>query len=800
MLARRTFLIGGASLAGMSVLAIGWSVSQAREERCAGKTIETPGSNVKLNGWVMIDRANNVTIVMSKAEMGQGIHTGAAMLLADELGADWSQVRLADARIEALYRNRVSLARALPLRPEDHSWQAQGEEDLARLLTLLGGTMVTGGSTSIADLWEPMREAGASARAMLCSAAAKAWGAPVGECEAHAGHVVWGSKNSATFGELVDKAKLEHPPTHVTLKDRSKFTIIGQRRNRFEAPAKIDGSAQFGIDAHPDDLLYASVKMCPTLGGIAITHGSSNVKNTEGIHDIFTVDPYHGGTGGVAVIADNPYIAMRTLCELSYTWDHGPAKDVSDVDISVALIKAIEGGAQPQYFYSTGDVETKLKQSKPLKMQYEAPYLAHATLEPINCTAQVNECGASIWVSTQIPMAARKAVAKFLGLNEDKVQVHPCLIGGGFGRRLEVDYIVQAVAIARHANGRPVQTIWPRAQDTTHDFYRPACVSQFTGALDADGKLIAWKNQSASQSISAQALPRAFGIPALVAEMVTDTTNAEGAFDQPYECPNIAVTHNTVTLPIPVGNWRSVGHSLHAFFVESFIDEMAAAAHRDPFQFRLDMLTKPEHKRHAYVLRTLMDFSRWQCRPTGDGTTARGLAMHEAFGSVVAQVAEVQKSGDSFRVTRVYCVIDCGVAINPNLVEQQMESGIIFGLSAALQQRISIVNGQVQQKYFSDFPLVNMSNCPEIHTKVLQCGTEPQGVGEAGTPPIAPAVANALFALTGNRVRHLPLIDPPEPSGGDIWCQSVLTEKPLACILPQKLPCSGHCDANSNQN
>ncbi|WP_028208402.1 xanthine dehydrogenase family protein molybdopterin-binding subunit [Paraburkholderia nodosa] len=800
MLTRRTFLVGGASLAGMSVLAIGWSVSQAREEICTGRTIGTSGTNVKLNGWLMIDRANNVTIIMSKAEMGQGIHTGAAMLLADELGADWSQVRLADASIESLYKNRVSLARALPRRPKDHSWQAKGEEDLARLLTLLGGTMVTGGSTSVADLWGPMREAGASARAMLCSAAAKAWGAPVDECEARAGHIVWGSKKSATFGELIDKAKLEHPPTHVTLKDRSKFTIIGQRRNRIEAPSKIDGLARFGIDALPEGLLYASVKMCPTLGGIATGHDSSNVKNTEGIHDIFTVDPYHGGTGGVAVIADNPYIAMRTLCQLSYTWDHGPSKNLSDAEISVALVKAIEGGAQPQYFYSTGDVETKLKQSKPLKMQYEAPYLAHAALEPINCTAQVNECEASIWVSTQIPMAARKAVAKFLGLKEDNVQVHQCLIGGGFGRRLEVDYIVQAVAIARHANGRPVQTIWPRAQDTTHDFYRPACVSQFSGALDKDGKLIAWKNQSASQSISAQALPRAFGIPALAAEMFTDTTNAEGAFDQPYECPNISVTHNTVTLPIPVGNWRSVGHSLHAFFVESFIDEMAVAAHKDPFQFRLDMLTKPEHKRHAYVLRTLMDFSRWQSRPKGDGTTARGMAMHEAFGSVVAQVAEVERRGDTFRVTRVHCVIDCGVAINPNLVEQQMESGIIFGLSAALHQRISIVNGQVQQKYFSEFPLVNMSTCPEICTKVLQCGTEPQGVGEAGTPPIAPAVANALFALTGNRVRHLPLLDPPAPSGGDTWCQSVSTEKPLSCILPPKLPCSGHSDAKSNQN
>jgi isoquinoline 1-oxidoreductase subunit beta len=721
------------------------------------------------------------------------------MLLADELGADWSQVRLVDATMEALYTNRVNLARTLPLRPDDHSSVAKGEQAFARLLTLLDGTMVTGGSTSIADLWEPMREAGASARIMLCNAAAKKWGKPVSECEARAGHIICGTY-SAKFGDLLDVVKNEEPPSHVTLKDRSKFTIIGQRLNRYEAPSKIDGTAQFGIDAQPENLLYASVRMCPTLCGTATAFDSSNVKDTEGIHDIFKVDPYHGGTGGVAVIADNPYIAMRTLCELSYTWDHGPAKDVSDADITVALIKAIEDGDSPQSFYSAGDVEARLKQFKPLTMRYEAPYLAHATLEPINCTAQVKDDEAAIWVSTQIPMAARKAVANFLDLKEDKVQVHPCYIGGGFGRRLEVDFIVQAAAIARHAKGRPVQTIWPRAQDTTHDFYRPACVSKFTGALDANGTLIAWKNESASQSLSVLALPRAFGYPEIVVGMFKDTTTTEGAFDQPYECRNISVTHNTVTLPIPVGSWRSVGHSLHAFFVESFIDEMAIAAGKDPFQFRLDMLKEPEHQRHAYVLRTLMDFSQWQTLPKRDGTTARGMAMHEAFGSVVAQVAEVQKDGGSFKVTRVYCVIDCGVAINPNLVEQQMESGIIFGLSAALQQRISIVNGEVQQKYFSDFPLVNMSTCPEIHTKVLQCGTQPQGVGEAGTPPIAPAVANALFALTGNRVRHLPLIDPPVPSEGDIWCQSVLTAKPLACSLPQKLPCSGPCDVNTNRN
>ena len=798
MLARRTFLIGGASVAGLGVLAIGWSALPSNGRLLPSRPIDTTGSNVVLNGWLMIDTGNHVTIVMSKAEMGQGIHTGAAMLLAEELGADWSQVRVVDAPIDSLYTNRENIAHALAIRPDDHSWTAQGEEEGARFLARFAGTMVTGGSTSIVDLWMPMREAGASARVMLCAAAAKTWKVPIDKCETRAGHVLWGSAKSATFGELVEAAKLEQPPTHVTLKDKSQFTIIGQRFKRIEAQSKIDGSARFGIDALPPDLLYASVTMCPTLGGMATGFDSSKVKDTEGVHDIFTVEPHHGGTGGVAVIAANPFIAMRTLCQLSCTWDHGPAAKVSDTDILATLNGALNGGADAEIFYSTGDVERALKESKPLTMQYEAPYLAHAALEPINCTAQVKDGEAAIWVSTQIPMAARTAVAKFLKLDEDTVQVHQCLVGGGFGRRLEVDYIVQAAAIALRAKGRPVQTIWPRAQDTTHDFYRPACVSRFAGALGPDGSLIAWKNESASQSVNREALPRAFGTPKIVFDIVKDVTSAEGAFDQPYECENMAVTHHTVSLPIPIGNWRSVGHSLHAFFVESFIDEMATAAHKDPFQFRLDMLKRPEHQRHAQVLRALMAFSRWPSLARHDATTASGMAMHESFGSVVAQVAQVQKVDDCFRVTRVYCVIDCGIAINPNLVEQQMESGIIFGLSAALQQRVTIVNGQVQQRYFPDFPLVNMSTCPEIHTQVLQLGTEPQGVGEAGTPPIAPAVANALFALTGVRTRRLPLIEPPVPCGGDIWCQSVLTGELSSCILPQTLRCSGRSGASTN--
>ncbi|MFA8357199.1 molybdopterin cofactor-binding domain-containing protein [Burkholderia ubonensis] len=794
MLKRRTFLLGSAGAAG--VLAIGWAWRRPDDRLATPAQLAMSRVDVPLNGWVMISSANDVTIVMSKAEMGQGVHTGAAMLLAEELDADWSRVRIVMSPLDTIYKDRETLAEGLPFRPDDDRLLARGMEALARRAARYAGSMATGGSTSMIDLWRPMREAGATARVMLRDAAAQLWGVPVAECEAQAGRVLHRSGRSATYGELVQLARDVPRPTHVDLKDPKTFTLVGKRLGRIEARSKLDGSARFGIDALPEKLLYASVTMCPTLGGTALDFDQSRVAGLKGVTGIFRIEPYHGGTGGVAVIADNPFIAMRTLCQLSVTWDDGPAAGVNTADVRAALTRALDGDAGRYVFYAAGDADAVLGRAKPFVAQYEAPYLAHGPLEPMNCTVRVDDDAATIWVGTQIPMLARQAVAALLGLDEDKVVVNQQLIGGAFGRRLEVDFIAQAAAIARHAKGRPVQTIWSRPQDMTHDFYRPACVARYSGAIDASGRLIAWKGISASQSVSAQAMPRTFGMPGIAAKLLPDATTAEGAFDQPYECDNVHVQHNTVALPVPVGYWRSVGHAHQAFFVESFIDEMAVLARKDPIRFRLDMLKQPAHQRHAAVLRALAALSGWRSPPAWRDETgarrARGIAMHEAFGSVVAQVAEVRQEGDGFRVTRVFCVIDCGLAVNPNLVEQQMESGIIFGLSAALEQAITIESGQVAQHYFDSYPLVNMATCPEIVTRVMTGGTEPHGVGEAGTPPIAAAVANALYALTGVRHRTLPLVKPPQPQqGDDRWCQSVSTGRPLTSI-PSPIPrCSG---------
>jgi isoquinoline 1-oxidoreductase beta subunit len=376
-------------------------------------------------------------------------------------------------------------------------------------------------------------------------------------------------------------------------------------------------------------------------------------------------------------------------------------------------------------------------------------------MEPINCTVQFNDGAATVWVSTQVPDVARSQAAKVLGIAPEKVDVRVQLLGGGFGRRLESDFVSQAAAIAREAGGAPVQTIWSREQDMTHDFYRPACVARFKAGFDAAGNLTVWHNTSAGQAIVPQVLKRSFGLPGAG----PDKTTAEGAFDQAYEWPNARIGHAIVELPLQVGFWRAVGHSHQAFFKESFIDEAAAAASRDPVAFRAALLI--HHPRHLRVLERVAELSGWgdALAPAADGgKRARGVALHQSFGAVVAQVAEVSVTPDKrIRVQRVVCVVDCGFPVNPNLIRQQMESGIVFGLSAALYGDIGIRNGQVQQSNYHDYPVLRIDACPVIEIDIIPSREQPEGVGEPATPPIAPAVANALYALTGQRLRALPL-------------------------------------------
>ncbi|MFM0510784.1 xanthine dehydrogenase family protein molybdopterin-binding subunit [Paraburkholderia sp. RL17-373-BIF-A] len=753
MLKRRTFLLGGAGAVG--ALLVGWSVLPPGQRLTASMPLPAQGTQVPLNGWVKIAADNSVTIMMCKAEMGQGIHTGLAMLLAEELDADWSQVRVEDSPIDKIYNSVQAIIDDLPFRPDDDSTVKRTTVWMTRKLVREAGTMMTGGSSSINDLWTPMREAGASARAMLISAAAAQWKVPAGECRAEGGQVLHPSGHKASFGELSSMAAQQALPRKVALKDPADFKLIGKPLRRIEAASKINGTARFGIDVLPDGLLYASVEMCPTLGGSVAKFDATAAGKMPGFIKAFAVAPYSGGSGGVAVIADNPFRATNAVAAIDVSWHDGPAAKLSNADVDRRLAQALDDSDGHAY-YHLGDVDAALSRAaRTVSAEYRAPYLAHGAVEPLNCTVQVADGAATVWVSTQMPGLARHHVAKVLDLDVDKVDVQTLLIGGAFGRRLELDFIAQAAAIAREGGGRPVQTLWSRAQDFTHDFYRPACLSRLKAGFDNDGKLVAWQATSASQAIVPEALARYYGAPRLP----IDKTTCEGAFDQPYEWPAARVAHKIVELPVPVGFWRSVGHSHQAFFTEGFTDELAVATGKDPIAFRAALLE--QHPRHLAVLKRVAALSDWE-RPltrAADGAPrARGVALHEAFGSVVAQVAEVSVGpGKKIRVHRVVCVIDCGMPVNPNLIRQQMESAIVFGLSTALQDEITLVNGQVQQKNFTDFPVVRIDDCPVIDTDIMPSQMHPQGVGEAGVPPVAPAVANAVFKLTGQRLRSLPL-------------------------------------------
>jgi isoquinoline 1-oxidoreductase beta subunit len=750
---RRTFLLATAGATG--ALLVGWSLLPPRQRLTTALPLAVREAQVALNGWVKLASDNSVTVMMSKSEMGQGIYTGLAMLLAEELDADWAQVKIEQSPIDKIYNNLASVVDGLPFHPDDEGSIKRVAGWLTAKAMREIGVMMTGGSSSMKDLWLPMREAGASARAMLIAAAAAQWKLPPGECRAQAGRVSHPSGKSASFGELAESAAKQPLPGKVALKDAGDFKLIGRSLARIEGASKVDGTAVFGCDVRQPGMLYASVIMCPTLGGRVAAFDGAAAAKLPGVKKILAVEGYNGGTGGVAIIADSTFQALRALGSLRVEWDHGAAATVSSEDVYRQLAQTLEREAGFAY-YKHGDVDAALKSAaKTISAEYRAPYLAHAAMEPVNCTVQFKDGAATVWVSTQVPGLARSAAARVLGIAEEKVDLRVQLLGGAFGRRLDADYVAQAAAIAREAGGAPVQTMWSREQDMAHDFYRPACVSRFKAGFDAAGNLTAWHNASAGQAIVPQVLKRNFGLPGAG----PDKTAAEGAFDQAYEWPNARIGHAIVDLPVPVGFWRSVGHSHQAFFKESFVDEAAAAAGRDPVAFRAALLAR--HPRQLRVLKRAAELSGWgqSLAAAADGAKrARGVALHQSFGSVVAQVVEVSLAPDQgIRVHRVVCVVDCGFPVNPKLIRQQMEGGIVFGLSAALYGEISILKGQVQQSNYHDYPVLRLAECPAMEIDIIASTEHPEGVGEPATPPIAPAVANAVYALTGRRLRALPL-------------------------------------------
>lgn len=759
---RRRFLLSALGVGG--ALLVGWGALPPRSRLGSARLLADGGPDVPLNGWVKIAPDGAVVLAMHRSEMGQGVHTALAMLVAEELDVPLARVRLIDAGADAIYGNVAMFVGTLPFHPRDgepghEATAVRGGRWFVSKLARELGVSVTGGSSSVADAWEPLRSAAATARAQLLGAAALQWRVPVAELAVNDGVVSHASGRKAHYGELA-KAAAATPPGEVRLKDAKQWALIGKPAPRIDVAAKSNGQARYGIDVRLPGLLYAAVRHCPMIGGGIAAVDVDALHQHPGVERVVRLGRYGGSTDAVAVVARTSWHARQAAQAMVATWTQRPAGGLDSQAILAALEQQARDAAAGDGgfgFYRRGDAKAALAAAGPRRIEavYRAPYLAHATMEPINCTAQVHADGrVEVWAPTQVPSNARALVAQVAGVPQEAVTLHVTYLGGGFGRRLEVDMVGQAVRVAMETNGRPVQLLWSREEDIGHDFYRPAGVAVLQAALDADGLPAALAITSAGDAISPRWIERS--MPLLAGPLdLPDKSASEGLFDLPYGIANQRIAHVATHHGVPVGFWRSVGHSHNAFFGESFIDELAGAAKQDPVAFRLAMLK--DAPRHSAVLKLAAERAGWgQPLPPG---RARGVALHESFDTVVAQVAEVSLDGGRPRVHRVVCAVDCGVVVNPGIVAQQMEGSVIFGLTAALYSRIDIVDGVVRQQSFPDYPLLSLKDAPAIETHIVPSTAAPTGMGEPGVPPVAPAVANALHALTGRRVRELPFGD-----------------------------------------
>ena len=662
------------------------------------------------NAWLRIGEDESVLVIVDRSEMGQGVTTALPMLLAEELEADWSRIRIEFAPADKAYTNPMF------------------------------GMQGTGGSTSVRAAYTPLRKAGAAARELLVAAAAQTWGVEKAECRAERGAVVHArSKRRLTYGKLVTKAATLGAPPDVPLKDPKDWKILGTRVRRLDTPPKVDGSAQFGIDVKVPGMLVAVVARSPVFGGKVTSFDAAKAKAVPGVRQVVQI------SSGVAVVADGYWPAKKGRDALAITWDEGPTASVSSATIAQLFgQRAEQAGAVARH---AGDPDGTLG-SAPAKVDavYDLPFLAHATMEPMNCTAHVRADGVDIWAPTQFQTGAQGFGAKIGGVTPDKVKVHTTYLGGGFGRRFELDFIQEALETSK-AVGAPVKVIWSREDDIRNAQYRPANHHRMRAGLDANGQPVAWTHRIVAPSIMARVFPD-------TVKNGLDEEAVEGGVGMPYAIPNVHVDYLLTDTGIPVGFWRSVNNSYNAFAVESFIDELAHAAKKDPYEYRRDLLGKAP--RHLGALNLAASKAGWGTAPPAG--RARGIAVYKSFESYVAEVAEVSVATDgAVKVHRVVCAVDCGPVVNPSIVEAQMESAIVYGLTAALYGEIAIEGGRVKQSNFHDYQMLRLAEMPKVEVYIVPSTDAQGGVGEPGTPPIAPAVANAIFAATGKRIRKLPI-------------------------------------------
>ncbi len=667
------------------------------------------------NAWLRITPDNRVTIVAARPEMGQGVRTSLAMVVAEELEVDWAKVQVEPAPLNrALY-----------------------------------GDQSVGDSASVKDSFEPLRKAGAAARDMLLTAAAARWGVLKSGCKADQGSVLHTASNRRlTYGELAEEAARLPVPGDPRLKDPKDFRLIGKPVKRVDTPSKVDGSAQFGIDFRMPGMKYAVVSRSPILGATVKDFNATESKAQRGVRGVMKIQE------AVAVVADSVWAAMEGRRVLNVNWDPGPYAGLNSADIRKSVV---EKAAQPGVVWrNEGDTERALRSGRSISAEYEVPFLDHAPMEPMNCTASVANGRCELWVPTQVPGSVQAEVSKALGIERDAVAVNITLLGGGFGRRLEEDYAIEAALISQAA-GAPVKVLWTREDDMRHGFYRPTSYHVLRAAVDAAGWPVAWSHKIVTPSILSrweQEILKSGDDPVVTSQ----SPNL-------YNIPNMKLEYVMANTPVPIGWWRSVYASQVAFAHEGFFDEVAALGGKDPFEARKRLL-QPDRDvksgsdsyntgRLRAVLELAAEKAGWS-KPLPAGRF-RGIACYPSFDSYAAQVAEVSIEEGAIRVHRVVCALDCGRPVNPGIIAQQIEGGVVFGLSAALKGAITIEKGAVKQGNFDEYELLRMREAPEVEVHIVPSQEKPTGVGEPGVPPIAPAVANAVFAATGKRVRQLPM-------------------------------------------
>ncbi|WP_170381711.1 xanthine dehydrogenase family protein molybdopterin-binding subunit [Ruegeria atlantica] len=732
---RRTFLIGSAAIVG------GVAFGAYYVNRPAANPLKPTEGQTALNPFVLIDQ-NGVTLFAPRAEMGQGVKTTWAALIAEELDVDLDQINVLHGPAAAAYYNSALMRESLPNKGYDIS---NFQHNLGEALGVLGKVLslqVTGGSTSMKDGFERMRQAGASARETLKRAAANRLGVDPSELKTASGHVISPSGDKIAYTDLaVDAAGLE--PVEVPLRDPSEWRYLGQTQPRLDMVEKVTGTAGFGVDVRLPGMKFAAVRMNPKLGGAMNGFDDSAAKAMPGVEKIVDL-----GTG-VAVIANNTWLANQAVEAIDVDW--GDAPYPPDTAGIFAKIAEAFDDAPNSTMRDDGDVSVTPDGATEITAEYQVPYLAHATMEPMNTTALYTGDALDLWCGNQAPTLIRFRVANTAGLDTEAVQIHTTYLGGGFGRRGELDFGEIATKVAMAMPGTPVQTTWSREEDMRHDYFRPGAIARLRGAVQ-DGKAVLIDGSVASQSSTQQAVTRYTGLPGSGPDKVL----VEGFFNQPYAVPNYRVSGHIAELDVPVGFWRSVGNSHNGFFHETFMDEMAHAAGRDPLEFRLELM-KDEHAPSAGCLEAVKEMSGWTGQtPEGVG---RGVAFTYSFGTPVAQVIEVVDEDGTIRINKAWIACDMGLALDPENVKAQMFGGMMYGLSAACYGEITFADGEVEQYNFPDYDALRMHTAPQVEVRVLETNRHMGGAGEPGTPPSMPALGNALFDLTGERARTLPLIN-----------------------------------------